>query len=109
MYFNTELVQNLGHINVFLELWAQLFKENLGTCRLAIKLEGTQATTLFSKLNNEYLKTKIFLLLHLFQGNAGLEEIKVKILQRKIISNFQKLIIKIYSALKLKTVMSSKT
>ena len=38
----TGLVQNLGHINVFLEVWAQLFKENLGTCRLAIKLEGTQ-------------------------------------------------------------------
>ena len=39
---NTGLVQNLGHINVFLELWAQLYKENLGTCRLAIKLEGTE-------------------------------------------------------------------
>ena len=26
----------------FLELLAQLFKENLGTRRLAIKLEGTQ-------------------------------------------------------------------
>ena len=25
-----------------LELWAQLFEENLGTCRLAIKLEETQ-------------------------------------------------------------------
>ena len=34
--------QNLRHINVFLELWAQLFQENLGTSRLAIKLEGTQ-------------------------------------------------------------------
>ena len=41
-YFNTELVRNFGHINVFLELWAQLFNENLGTRRLAIKLEGTQ-------------------------------------------------------------------
>ena len=28
---NTGLVQNLGHIIVFLELWAQLFQENLGT------------------------------------------------------------------------------
>ena len=37
---NTGLVQNLGHINVFFELWAQLHKENLGTRRLAIKLEG---------------------------------------------------------------------
>ena len=39
---NTGLVQNLGHINIFLELWAQLYKENLGTRRLAIKLEETQ-------------------------------------------------------------------
>ena len=31
VYFNTGLVQNLGHIIVFLELWAQLFQENLGT------------------------------------------------------------------------------
>ena len=29
VYFNTGLVQNLGRINVFLELWAQLYKENL--------------------------------------------------------------------------------
>ena len=42
VFFNTGLVRNLGHINVFLELWAQLFKENLGTRRLAIKLEGSQ-------------------------------------------------------------------
>ena len=42
VYFNTGLVQNLGHVNVFLEIWAQLFKENLGTCRLTIKLEETQ-------------------------------------------------------------------
>ena len=28
-------------MNVSLELWAQLFQENLGTCLLAIKLEGT--------------------------------------------------------------------
>ena len=42
VYFNTGLVRNLGHINVFLEHWAQLFKENLGTHRLTIKLEGTQ-------------------------------------------------------------------
>ena len=42
VYFNTGLVRNLGHINVFLQLWAQLFQENLGTRRLAIKLEGTQ-------------------------------------------------------------------
>ena len=41
VYFNTGLVRILGHIDVFLELWAQLFQENLGTCRLAIKLEGT--------------------------------------------------------------------
>ena len=44
-YINTGLVRNLGHINVFLGLWAQLFKENLGTRRLAIKLEGTQILT----------------------------------------------------------------
>ena len=37
VYFNTGLIQNLVHINVFLELWAHLFKENLGTRRLAIK------------------------------------------------------------------------
>ena len=42
MVFNTGLVQNLGHIIVFLEFWVQLFKENLGTRRLAIKLQGTQ-------------------------------------------------------------------
>ena len=42
VYFNTGLVQNLGHINVFLGLWAQLLQENLGTRRLAIKLKGTQ-------------------------------------------------------------------
>ena len=40
-YFNTQLVQKLGHINIFLELWAELFQENLGTGQLAIKLEGT--------------------------------------------------------------------
>ena len=34
-------VQSLEHINVFLELWAQLFQENLGTHQLAKKLEGT--------------------------------------------------------------------
>ena len=45
VYFNTGLVRNLGHINAFLELWAQLFKENLGTRWLAIKLEGTQDRT----------------------------------------------------------------
>ena len=41
VYFHAGLVQNLGHINVFLELGAQLFQENLGTRRLALKLEGT--------------------------------------------------------------------
>ena len=41
VYFNTELVQNLRHINVFLELWAHLFLENLGTGRLAKKIEKT--------------------------------------------------------------------
>ena len=32
-YLSTELVQNLGHVlvNVVLDLWAQLFQENLGT------------------------------------------------------------------------------
>ena len=45
--FNTGLVQNLGHINVFLKLWAYLFQENLGTTRLAIKLEGIQSTIEF--------------------------------------------------------------
>ena len=45
VYINTGLVRNLGHINVFLGLWAQLFKENLGTRRLAIKFEGTQVQT----------------------------------------------------------------
>ena len=44
--FNTGMVQNLGHKVVFLELWAQLLKENLGTCRLNINLEGTQVATL---------------------------------------------------------------
>ena len=31
VYFNTGFVQNLGHLNVFLEFWAHLFQENLGT------------------------------------------------------------------------------
>ena len=44
VYFNTGLVQNLGHRNVFLELWAQLIKENLRTRQLAIKLARTQDT-----------------------------------------------------------------
>ena len=42
--FNIGLIQNLGYINVCFELWAQLFQENLGTCRLAKKLEGTLPT-----------------------------------------------------------------
>ena len=29
------------HKRLFRAFWALLFKENLGTCRLAIKLEGT--------------------------------------------------------------------
>ena len=41
VYFNTRLVQKFGHIHVFLELWAQLLQENLGTGWFAIKLEGT--------------------------------------------------------------------
>ena len=51
VYINTGLVRNLGHINVFLGLWAQLFKENLGTYRLAIKLEGTQQQCMNSSTN----------------------------------------------------------
>ena len=31
---NNQLVQNLGHINILLEHWAQLLQENLGTGRL---------------------------------------------------------------------------
>ena len=46
-YFDTGLVWNLGHINVFLELWTQLSLDNLGTRRLAIEVEGTQDTALF--------------------------------------------------------------
>ena len=42
VYINTGLVRNLWHINIFLGLWAQLFKENLDTLRLAIKFEETQ-------------------------------------------------------------------
>ena len=45
MYFNTGLVRNLGHLIVFLELWAHLFQENLGTRRLATKSEGTMGRT----------------------------------------------------------------
>ena len=40
VYLSTRLVQKLGHTNVFLELWAQLFQENLGTGHSTIKLEG---------------------------------------------------------------------
>ena len=35
-------MQNLLCINVFLLLWAQLFRENLGARRYAKKLEGIQ-------------------------------------------------------------------
>ena len=52
VYFNTGLVRNLGHINV-LELLALLYKENLGTCWLAINLEGTQHVTRFDFLMRE--------------------------------------------------------
>ena len=41
VYFNTGLVRNFGHLIVFLELWAHLFQENLGTRQLVTKLEGT--------------------------------------------------------------------
>ena len=54
VYFNTGLVQNLGHINVVLELWAQVFKENLGSRRLAIKLEGTQDTPAIVNLKKKF-------------------------------------------------------
>ena len=37
---NTELAQNLRHVNILLMLWAQLFEENLGIGQLAEKLEG---------------------------------------------------------------------
>ena len=39
VYLNTELDQNCGHVNAFLELWAQLFQENLGTRQSAKMLE----------------------------------------------------------------------
>ena len=63
VYFSTGLVPNRGHIIVFLELWAQLFKENFGTRRLAIKLEGTQPTKpiFFSELVICWSKGKEFL------------------------------------------------
>ena len=54
VYYNTGLVQNLGHLNIFLELWAQLFQENLGTCRLAIKLEGTLGHTTMKSLPGQH-------------------------------------------------------
>ena len=42
VYFTYKLIQNLGHINIFLQYCTQLFQENLCTCRLAQKLEGTR-------------------------------------------------------------------
>ena len=53
VYVTTGLVRNLGHINIFLELWAQLFKQNLGTRQLGIKLEGAQMvyTLLINRLH----------------------------------------------------------
>ena len=39
--FSKELVQNLGHIHIFLDHWAQLFQKNLGTRQLSEKIEGT--------------------------------------------------------------------
>ena len=53
-------------MNVFLGLWAQLFQENLGTCRLAIKLEGTQLMSLVS-VNYDF---QIFYFLTLLGCNA---------------------------------------
>ena len=47
-YFNIGLVKNLGHINVFLKLWAQLFQKSLGTGQLAKKLQGTLVPTRLS-------------------------------------------------------------
>ena len=46
--FDTGLVQNLGHINIILQLWAQMCRKNLATHRFAKKLEGTlvYATTI---------------------------------------------------------------
>ena len=53
VHFNTKLVQNLGHIHepVFLQLWAQLFQENLGTFRSAKMLERTLCHRSKSDLN----------------------------------------------------------
>ena len=39
----TRLVRKLGHINVVLEIWAQLFQENLGTGRFLHKVRGDNA------------------------------------------------------------------
>ena len=50
VYFNTRSVRKLGHTNIFLEFWAQLFQETLGTGQLAIKLEGTLHESIYLNL-----------------------------------------------------------
>ena len=69
-YFNTGMVRNFGHINNFLELWARLFKENSGTCRLTMKSEGTQhsayrlisvqAASRFKQTNNMPVRSQFY-------------------------------------------------
>ena len=57
VYFNTQLVRKLGHMNIFLELWAQLFQKNLGTRLLAIKLEETLGAAIYRKKpSHDWLK-----------------------------------------------------
>ena len=48
-YFNTGLIGSLGHINVFLQLWAHLLSENLDTRPLAKKLKGTPAENFLNR------------------------------------------------------------
>ena len=50
------MVQNLGHIIVFLKLWAQWIVENLGTRRLAMKLEGTQILSTIGPGQFKYIR-----------------------------------------------------
>ena len=53
-----------------------------------------EATTLFRKLTNEYLKPKIYYLLHFFQGYVDHKENKVIILQKNLFQIFKQCLLK---------------
>ena len=65
-YFDTELVQKLAYKNLFLQLWAQLFWENLGIRRLAKNFEGILTSSKFVFLKATARKTTSILVIYIF-------------------------------------------